>query len=106
MVETSIDRLTRLNGKLLVTHAIYEGKRRIEFDVSVSYDLYFDNDALRLELKYNLPLVKSPPEDLIEDCCSLYLFWPKLNKILWNKTVDKVLGKEMKRDYATKRIFV
>lgn len=103
---TSIDRQTRLNGALLITHAIYEGKRRIEFDVSVSYDLYFDTDALRLELKYNLPLVKSPPENLIEDCCPLYLFWPKLDKILWNKTVDKLLGKGMKRNYATKHIFV
>jgi len=105
---TSIDRLSRLNGTLLVTHAIYEGRRRIEFDVPVSYDFYIDGDVLRLRAKYNPPLVsvKSLPEEQIEDCHLLSLFWPKLDKILWNKTVDKLLGKEIRRNYATEGIFV
>lgn len=63
MVETSTDRLTKSNGTLILTHEIYEGKRRIEFEVFANYCFYMDDGIARLRVKYDFPLVKSQPED-------------------------------------------
>lgn len=103
MAETSID---RSDGTLIVNHAIYEGKRKIEFDVLAHYRFYMDYDVARLRVEFGLPFVRSSPEDQNEDYHLLDMFWPYLNKILWNKTVDQLLGEKRRRDYATEGIFV
>lgn len=103
MVETSI---YRPDGTLIVTHAIYEGKRKIEFDVLAHYRFYMDRDVVRLRVEFGLPFVRSSPKDRSEDYRLLDMFWPYLNETLWNKTVNQLLGEKRIRNYATEGIFV
>src|SRR4030042_4756506 len=98
MVETSIDRLTKSNGTLILTHEIYNGERRIEFDVLANYSFYMDNGMAKLRVKYDFPSVKSLPEDRGDDYRLLCCFGIELDKILWNKTVDQLFGKKIRRN--------
>ena len=96
MIETSI---SRSNGKLILSHAIYEGKRKINFNVIADYRFYMDHGVFMLDVKYDLPLIKSFHEDQSEDYRLLEIFWPDLSKILWNKTIDQLLGKNARMIY-------
>jgi hypothetical protein len=98
MIETSI---SKPNGTLLLSHAIYEGKRKIEFNVIADYSFYMDHDAFMLAVNYNLSSIKSFPEDQNEDYRLLEIFLPELSKILWNKTADQLLGRNARSNYIT-----